>query len=54
VNELDASVVRALNYYRALVEAGKHAPGSEALATLRSLVRMLDAADREQDRSTCH
>jgi hypothetical protein len=39
-------VVQALNYYRALIEAGKHTPGAAARRALRGLQQTLDDSDR--------
>jgi hypothetical protein len=45
-DDLDMRVVRALNYYRALIEAGKHTPGAAARRALRGAQQTIDDADR--------
>lgn len=45
-DDLDARVVLALNYYRALIEAGKHVPGAAARRALRGAQQTIDDLDR--------
>lgn len=46
-DDLDARVVQALNYYRALVKAGKHVPGAAARRALRGAQQTIDELDVE-------
>lgn len=45
-DDLDTRVVQALNYYRALIEAGKHRPGAAARRALRGAQQTIDDLDR--------
>lgn len=51
---LDERVVQALDYYRRLIEAGRHAPGSEARTALAALNRALREIDGEKRGASWH
>lgn len=53
-DDLDARVVRALNYYRALIKAGKHVPGAQARRALRGAQETIDALDAQTREPTWH
>jgi hypothetical protein len=53
-DDLDARVVRALNYYRALVLAGKHVPGAAARRALRGAQQAIDELDKPRGDGTWH
>lgn len=52
--ELDDRVVRALDYYRRLIEARKHVPGPEARSALAALNRTLRELDGEVRGASWH
>ncbi len=48
MDDLDERVTRALDYYAALIVAGKHEPGSEARDALHRLHSVIAKFDRER------
>lgn len=48
MSRLDAQVVKAMLYLKAMIDAGKHAPSAEARRAVRGVQESIDTLERSE------
>lgn len=48
MSHLDAQVVKAMRYLKAMIDAGRHAPSAEARQAVRDVQQSIDALEQSE------